>query len=195
MLSVSGDEQFNSTILMLKIMESSTRSTLSEVLRLLHSLCKEQDTASAGTSRGGEEGMGGGEKVEKVLGLGDVLHKLSRSMEDIASKVDRQSLMLEVQMDAIKLLQAPEALLQACPPQAAPPGSHAAMSVSRRSGQEAGGAVGGDKVGRGQKDGMGWQDKCAVTPFVTTHDVQEWVRHVKVSTRICTAYMYRYVYV
>ena len=38
MLSVSGDEQFNSTILMLKIMESSMHSSFAKVLDLLHTM-------------------------------------------------------------------------------------------------------------------------------------------------------------
>ena len=86
-LSVSGDEQFNSTILMLKIMESRNDTTLADVRRLLHSICDHIQLlagplppnppssfigrASLGTG-GGEQGgeLGGG-----VAGLGELLHK------------------------------------------------------------------------------------------------------------------------
>ena len=123
-LSVSGDEQFNSTILMLKIMESSNDTALAEVLRLLRSISEHiqlpagpsppglqqlaqpappdspNGRASLGTE-GARGGFGGG-----VEGLGEVLHKLSSNMERMSSQmeqisatVDRQSSNME-QMSA-----------------------------------------------------------------------------------------------
>jgi methyl-accepting chemotaxis protein len=115
-LSVSGDEQFNSTILMLKIMESRNDTTLAEVLRLLRSISDHiqlpagqrtpalQHLAhqaprwptppsspnarySLGTGGGGQGGGGGG----GVEGLGELLHKLSSNMEHMSSKMDQMS--------------------------------------------------------------------------------------------------------
>jgi len=111
-LSVSGDEQFNSTILMLKIMESSNDTALAEVLRLLRSISEHiqlpagpsppglqqlappdspNGRASLGTE-GTRGGLGGG-----VEGLGEVLHKLSSNMERISSKMEQMSATVERQ--------------------------------------------------------------------------------------------------
>ena len=102
-LSVSGDEQFNSTILMLKIMESSNVTALAEILRLLRSTSDHiqlpagplpptppsffTGRASLGTEGGGQRGgLGGG-----VEGLGEVLHKLSSTMQHMSSKIEQMS--------------------------------------------------------------------------------------------------------
>ena len=157
-LSVSGDEQFNSTILMLKIMESSTRSTLSEVLRLLHSICNQQ--GPVGEAASGEGGEGGGGKgaggegeigAGEMHGLGEMLHKLSSSMDEISAKVDRQSVILEDQTAAIKRLQAPKAY---------PPGqTRVASPASRRSRQE---AMGGALDGNESKDILGLEKRSTL---------------------------------
>ena len=134
-LSVSGDEQFNSTILMLKIMESSTESALAQVLRLLRSDPQHQEAGSASPGAGsGGQGKGGGRKEGGGMeGLGEVLHKLSSNMEQMSAKIDRQSSnmeqmsskidrrleVLEDQMTAIKRLQATKASSPA--PRAASP--------------------------------------------------------------------------
>jgi voltage-gated sodium channel len=135
--SVSGDEKFNSTILMLKIMESSTDRALDEVLHLLRSISDPQHkaagSATPGTGGGGERKGAGGKEGEGLEGLGEVLHKLSSNMEPTWAKIDRQSnnmeqmsskvgrrfVVLEDQMAAIKRLQATEAsspALSAAPP-------------------------------------------------------------------------------
>jgi len=102
-LSVSGDEEFNSTILMLKIMESRNDAALAEVLRLLRSNAEHiqllagppppnppssfTGRASLGTG-GGEQGGGLGGGVE---GLGELLHKLSSNMQHMSSKMEQMS--------------------------------------------------------------------------------------------------------
>ena len=59
-LSVSGDEQFNSTILMLKIMENHTRSSLSEISSLLRSIQQRLETSASVLFRQDSAGGGGG---------------------------------------------------------------------------------------------------------------------------------------
>jgi voltage-gated sodium channel len=97
-LSVSGDEQFNSTILMLKIMESSTDRALAEVLRLLRSISDPQHQAAGSASPGtGGDGQGKGWLKEGggMEGLGEVLHKLSINVEQMSVIIDRQSSNME----------------------------------------------------------------------------------------------------
>ena len=139
-LSVSGDEEFNSTILMLKIMESSTERALAEVLRLLRSISDSSDhqhqatgSASPGTEEGRQGKGGDGKEGGWMEGLGEVLHKLSSNMEQMSAKIDQQSSnmeqmsskidrrleVLEDHMTAIKRLQATKASSHA--PRAASP--------------------------------------------------------------------------
>jgi voltage-gated sodium channel len=159
--SVSGDEKFNSTILMLKIMESSTDRALAEVLRLLRSISDPQHkaagSASPGTGGGGERKGVGEKEGEGLQGLGEVLHKLSSNMEQTSAKIYRQSNdmehmpskmgrrfdVLEDQMAAINRLQATEA------------SSSAQSSAPPLPNTGTGG--GGERTGVGEKEGEGLQ--------------------------------------
>ena len=106
-LSVKGDEQFNSTILMLKMMES-------EVLQLLHSI-EHHVTAdpygqrqsavtghpslprskSGGTGGGGLGGEGGDVLRWEVDWQSSKMDRMSSMMEQILEKIDRQSSNME----------------------------------------------------------------------------------------------------
>ena len=70
---------------------------------------------------------GAGIETGEVQGLGEVLHKLSSSMDAISAKVDRQAVILEAQTAAIKRLEAPKAV----PPGQTQAASPAALRSSR----------------------------------------------------------------
>ena len=102
-LKLNNDDQFKSTILMLKLMEAQTRFSFDEVLRLLRSEPGRHNDAGVARRGSGSDALGGAGSGELQLlqgGAGggvekELLHQVLAMLNEVKDKIDCQ----EVKMD------------------------------------------------------------------------------------------------